>query len=349
MMLRVRLLLVPILVVGLGRLSGAAPGHETAIGRNWKAHPAVVEIDSKHDVYALGDVHGDYERLVTLLRGAKLIAADPPAPERVRWSAGKAVLVCTGDLIDKWDQGLRVIALLRALQADGARHGGRVVVVMGNHEAEFLASKGSGKKFVEFARELKSRKLDPAVVAAGRDREGIGAWLRDLPFAARVNDWFFAHAGNSKGRSLAELNTDLRKGVERDGYKARILSDADSLLEARLHPRPWWEKPGDTSSKARERLGKTVEALGVRHLVIGHQPGKVRFAGGDTRKAGTLTQHFEGLIFFIDVGMSRGIGYSTGAVLRIRAGKSLRADVLSADGKVGTLWPPKAPPRRKER
>ena len=50
--------------------------------RDWKTHPAIVEIDTKHDVYALGDVHGDYDRLVTLLVAAKIIQKDPPLPKR---------------------------------------------------------------------------------------------------------------------------------------------------------------------------------------------------------------------------------------------------------------------------
>jgi hypothetical protein len=330
MMLSIRFLLLPAV---LGLLSSAGPG--PAAGRDWKMHPAIVEIDTKHDVYALGDVHGDYERLVTLLSGAGIIAADPPTPEKVRWSAGKAVLVCTGDLIDKWNQGLRVIALFRALQADAEQAGGRVVVLMGNHEAEFLASKGSSKKVVDFARELKASKLKLSDVAGGRDAAGIGAWLRNLPLAARVNDWFFAHAGNTGGRSLKKLKAALQEGINRHGYGARVLSDPDSLLEARLHPMPWWETKGDSSTTARDRLAKWIEALGVKHLGIGHQPGKVVFAGGSKRREGELT-HFAGLVFFLDVGMSRGIGSSTGAMLRIRAGSAV---VVTADGKARKLWP----------
>jgi hypothetical protein len=332
------LLAVVFLLPGAGTgKDGNGPGRADV--RDWKAHPAIVEIDTKHDVYAVGDVHGDYDRLVTLLSAAKIIAADPPTPERVQWSAGKAVLVCTGDLIDKWHQGMQVIALFRALQQGAERAGGRVVVLMGNHEAEFIASQGVGEKFVKFVLELKARKLDPATVAAGRDQPGIGAWMRGLPFAARINDWFFAHAGNTHGRSIKELRSDLQSGIDRKGFRARVLRDPDSLLEARLQPRPWWEQKGDTASKARERLAKRVEALGVKHLAIGHQPSKVYFAGGATRKAGQLVQHFDGLIFFLDVGMSRGVGDSTGALLRIRPGKGGRADRITSNGNTRKLWP----------
>src|SRR2546430_2020843 len=76
--------------------------------RDWQKHPAIVEIDTTHDIYAVGDAHGDYERLIAVLVAAKIVAADPGPPERARWQAGKAILVCPGDLIDRWDQSLRV-------------------------------------------------------------------------------------------------------------------------------------------------------------------------------------------------------------------------------------------------
>jgi hypothetical protein len=63
------------------------------------------------------------------------------------------VLVVTGDLIDKWSGSLEVIALLRRLQSDAADQGGRVIITMGNHEAEFLANP-LGKKTKEFRSEL---------------------------------------------------------------------------------------------------------------------------------------------------------------------------------------------------
>ena len=57
--------------------------------RDWKEHPAIVELDAPQDLYALGDVHGDYDRLVELLSSAKLIASPAP-PTRPRTPAGRA-------------------------------------------------------------------------------------------------------------------------------------------------------------------------------------------------------------------------------------------------------------------
>ena len=94
-----------------------------------------------------------------------------------------------------------------------------------------------------------------------------------------------------------------------------MLQDLDSLILARMQPRPWWEKEGDSAAQSKESLAQCVHALGVKHLVIGHAPAAFTFADKTTRARGDMAQHFEGLIFFIDVGMSRAVAYSNGAIL----------------------------------
>jgi hypothetical protein len=307
-------------------------------GRDWKKYPAIVEVDTPEDVYGLGDVHGDYERLLTVLVAAKLIPADPGPPDKVQWQAGKAVLVCTGDFIDKYDQSLRVIALLRALQPAAEKAGGRLIITLGNHEAEFLANPRI-KKAAEFAKELEAKQVRPEDVADGTDAAGIGQWLRSLPVAARVNDWFFVHAGNTHNRTLPQLRQDLQSGLDKHGYKAAVLQDLDSLILARMNPRPWWEKEGDSAAQSKDRLAKCVHALGVKHLVIGHAPSQFTFADKTTRQAGDLAQHFDGLIFFIDVGMSRAVAYSTGAMLHLHhENGTVRASRILASGKSQGIW-----------
>src|SRR5262252_7399525 len=99
-----------------------------AARRDWKTHPVVVEVDTSEDIFAIGDPHGDPQRLAAALAGADLIADASAPPDKVKWTGGKSILVVTGDMIDKWKDSLGVIALLRTLQSDAATQGGRVVI-----------------------------------------------------------------------------------------------------------------------------------------------------------------------------------------------------------------------------
>ena len=306
--------------------------------RNWGRCPAVVAIQTTEVVHALGDTHGDYDRVVKLLVAGKLIADAPASPEKVTWSGGRSILVVTGDMIDKWDHSLEVIALMRALVSSAASQGGRVVISVGNHEAEFLGDPTS-EKTKEFQKELKAAGTKPKEVANGTDSEGIGKFLRCLPFASRVNGWFFAHAGSTKGRTLEQLSRDLQTGVDEEGYDAKVLLGNKGLLEARMKP-PWWEKEGDNPIESIARLLGYADALGAKHIVFGHQPGTYTFNDGSKRTKGTMFDNFGGLVFLIDMGMSRGVDYSKGALLLIRHdGGAETATAVFADGSQEQLWP----------
>jgi hypothetical protein len=306
--------------------------------RNWQACPATVDLQTAKTVYALGDTHGDYDRLVTLLVAGKLLSGVPSSPATAVWSGGATTLVVTGDLIDKWTQSMQVVALFRALIASAPQQGGQVVVTAGNHEAEFL-SDPTGSKTAEFQGELKAAGISPVTVANGTDSGGIGAFLLCRPLGARVNDWFFSHAGSTSGLTFTQLTTAIQKGVDADGYATAVLLGDKGLLQARMKP-PWWEKPGDKPIDSIARLQGYADALGVKHIVFGHQPGTYTFNDGSKRKKGTLFENFNGLVFLIDMGMSRGVGYSTGALLRIdqtAAGET--AVAIYADGSQAPIWP----------
>jgi hypothetical protein len=345
------LLLFAGVLVGLSpRVARAAPP------RDWSQNPAIVELDTSSNVvvYAIGDTHADYQRLIDLLVKGDIINPASRIPYHwrdVTWKAGNAVLVCTGDMIDKGDNSAEVLQLFMRLQQIAPDTGGKVIVTMGNHEAEFLANPtDTNSKAAQFLAALKNLKsvgvkdIDPAMVGNGTDSLGLGQFLLSLPFAARVNDWFFAHAGNMNSknpdkatspRSLADLRSFLQTDVTANGYGGESLSKSNSLLEAKLDS-PWWEEKGDSGQDSGNRLRNYVTALGtsehrIRHLVIGHQPGNVKFKGDQPRSRGAMVNRYLGAIFLIDCGMSRAVGYSTGALLRIRPGDAYS---ISFDGDV---------------
>jgi hypothetical protein len=321
----------------LGASTAAFPESPGRIPREWRESPAVAQIDTAADIYAVGDVHGDYDRLTELLAGAGVIAGIPPSPDRPVWSAGRSVLVFTGDLIDKGPKAVAVLELARALPKAAAGAGGVVVVLMGNHEAEFLA-RPKAAKAEEFRAELTAAGLEPGEVAAGNG--DLGSFLCSLPFAARVNDWFFSHAGNTDGRTLAQLSSDLEAAVDREGFGSPQLTGANSILEARIgeqgpNGRAWFEAGGSRLSADR-LLAAYASALGVRHIVQGHQHAAIRFPDGAARRAGEMF-NWRGELFLIDTGMSREIDDSAGAILRIR-GSSKAAVAVCADGRETELW-----------
>ncbi len=289
--------------------------------RDWSAHPAVVEMDAPATIYAMSDVHGGYDRMVDLLVAHHVIEGRPPAPRDVRWSAGEAVFVMTGDVMDKGPSPLEAFDLLRALEPQAIAAGGRAIFTLGNHEAEFLYDPENDKatKADGVDHEIRAWGLRPVEVANGSDIHG--KWLREQPFAARVGAWFFAHAGNTHGRSTADLERAIRAGVAAHDYADAVVIGADSILESRE-----WYSGSDS------RAASYAAAVGARHIVFGHQPDALGARG-------EIAVGFGGALFRIDCGMSPHVDDGHGRLLRIRreAGVDI-AESLSPDGTVREIW-----------
>jgi hypothetical protein len=77
----------------------------------------------KH-IIAIGDVHGEYDRFVSILRTAQLIN------KKNAWSGGKTHLVMVGDLIDRGPASAKVMDLLMKLEPQARRAGGYVHVLL---------------------------------------------------------------------------------------------------------------------------------------------------------------------------------------------------------------------------
>ena len=78
---------------------------------------------------AVGDLHGDYAAWIDIARDAQLVDAAN------KWIGGRTVLVQTGDIVDRGPDSLKIIRHLQKLDGEAKRAGGRVIVLLGNHEA----------------------------------------------------------------------------------------------------------------------------------------------------------------------------------------------------------------------
>src|SRR5579863_3887269 len=83
-------------------------------------------------IVAIGDIHGDLEVFVNLLKTAKLV------DNRNNWIGGKTHLVMPGDFIDRGNNSRKVMDLLMSLEPQAQKAGGRVHALLGNHEAANL-------------------------------------------------------------------------------------------------------------------------------------------------------------------------------------------------------------------
>jgi hypothetical protein len=304
-----------------GDAGGADTGLPASGGRDWKAFPAIVDVAAPAKLYALSDVHGGYARLTALLVANGILTRAPAASSDAPWGAGASTLVVAGDLIDKGPSSVEVIEFLMSLQVAAKNAGGRVVVTLGNHEAEFLVdpnnSKASGPDGID--PELATKGIMPSAIASGQDPRG--AWLRQLPFGARVGGWFFSHAGDTQGRTVAALEAALEAAVTAHAdYNDPEIVGATSILESRS-----WYTAASTASQ-------NAAALGVKHIAFGHDPSALGAKGAIALGSGNV-------LLRIDCGMSPTVDYSSGMILRVTAqGANDVVEQLDATGAAKALF-----------
>jgi hypothetical protein len=242
------------------------------------AQAAQVQWSGIEQVVAFADVHGAYAELITLLRETGIVDAQD------RWAAGRTHVVSLGDLLDRGADSRKVMDLLMRLQGEAQAAGGRLHVVLGNHEAmnvlgdlryvdpgEFAAyadvesatERADRRKAWEAAQGAGSgpafdQKFLPGYFghrAALSPNGTYGQWLLSLPVAIAINDTLFMHAGPSsvlRGMSLQELNLRYRTALIEYAGLADRLEQAGLLQQGdEFHARP---------KLARERLAAMTTA-----------------------------------------------------------------------------------------
>jgi len=189
-------------------------------------------------VVAFADVHGAYHALVDLLQAAGVIDAD------AHWAGGATHLVSLGDLLDRGPDSRRVLDLLIRLETEAKAAGGRVHLVLGNHEVMNLTGDlryVSDAEFAAFA-EAESTEV-PAGFGAHRRAFSptgpYGRWLVDKPVLIVVNDTAFVHGGVPAvvpGRGVEGLNgaftaalTTLLETGDRARREGLVAADEDLL------------------------------------------------------------------------------------------------------------------------
>jgi hypothetical protein len=212
-------------------------------------------------VYIIGDVHGEYTKLVSLLRSAGLI------DESLSWSGGDSHLWLMGDLMDRGPSGLKCLNLVMRLQSQALEAGGQVQTLLGNHEVMFLAAYESGSDQTRSAF-VQAWLRNGGILEDMRhiNRKQI-LWLRRLPAMALVEDRLLIHADanlyTQYGRTIDAVNEHIATILQSDESRAW-----KALLDAFTERMSFFDLHHNGTSRAEQMLG----IFGGRQIVHGHTP-----------------------------------------------------------------------------
>lgn len=294
------------------------------IGWTVAAQPAPVQ-----RIVAVGDLHGDYAAFSDIVKAAGL------TDDKGRWIGGKAVLVQLGDVPDRGPDTLKIVRSLMRLEKEAAKHGGKVIALVGNHEAMNMAGD--------------LRYIDPGEYAAFADQQSAGRRERAWQINRDTLEKYYAARPDAKGRTAKErwfAETPLGKLEHRRAWSVKgevgkwiVKHDAVALIggvvfahgglsvEAAARPReaqnrairsalkhsdeevlydplgPLWYRgnvdpsPAEGRTPPQDEAARVLAAYGADRLVVAHTP-----------QAKGITTFHGGRVICVDTGISAGYG-----------------------------------------
>jgi len=302
-------------------------------------------------VVAVGDVHGAYDRFAAILRTAGLIDS------RDRWVGGKAILVQTGDVLDRGPDSRKAIDLIRKLEKDARRAGGRVLPLLGNHELMRLVSdwryvsQGEYDAFkTRQSADLRQHVLDLSLADRERQARTDGTpfdaaafretFLKEIPLGSLEMHAAFDAKGEYGAwmRSLpavARINgvVFLHGGISAEvapmgceGVNAAVRKDLESLPVA-PDKVPALFVSSDTGPLWYRGLASDPEVAMASAIDTILQNMKARaIVVGHTTVPGRVTERLGGRVVLIDTGMVGGTFYPGG----VASALELKGDIVTA-------------------
>ncbi len=274
-------------------------------------------------IVAVGDVHGDFEQFVTVLRSAGVLDS------RNRWRGGKTHFVQIGDLNDRGPDSRKIMDLIMDLEKQARRAGGAVHALIGNHEAmniygdlryvtpeEFASFSDADSERIRdyfYEQHLKKLEADPARKEKPDDayREAwnkehplgyfehrfqygpngkYGKWIQTHNTIIRINDTIFVHGGISP--KYVDFDRDAINNRIRDELKDLQLLKGGLAVDPEG---PLWYRglaKGEEPALL-EHVKQLLQYHGARRIVVGHTP-----------TAGAVLPRFGGRVLLIDVGLA---------------------------------------------
>jgi len=212
-------------------------------------------------IVAVGDLHGDYENFVEILKGVTLI------DESLHWIGGDIHFVQTGDILDRGPGAREIFDLIKNLEKEAEEAGGMVHMLIGNHEEmnitgiaidnpryvtvdqflSFLPDKYKKDKEKDFKKEFEKNSNDSAddrsyetelrkyweEVLRKDNRakleytqffnENYGKWIIQHNAVIKINDTVFVHGGISKKYSQMSIkDINDQLRAELEGFRLAL-------------------------------------------------------------------------------------------------------------------------------
>jgi hypothetical protein len=304
-----------------GARNDQADRHETSIRLQPRIPRPGVSFPAVDSVLVVSDVHGELDTLKAVLRGARAIDAQD------RWTGGRTHLVLVGDLMDRGPDVTAVLWFLYRLEAEAERAGGKLHIVLGNHEIMVMQAD------LRYVHPKESALARAHGVPYDRmfdvRRSILGRWLVSKPAILRIGDLLFAHGGVSRDYlpyTLESYDDSLAAFTSEELFHrwadSTFATPNDSAGVARRNEffqgerSVFWYRGYAESDTLAANLAAVLSRFGARTHVVGHTPGP------------TIRARYDGSLIVVNT-----LPFAAEALLLVRRGDAWERWRVSARGR----------------
>jgi len=274
-------------------------------------------------IVAAGDIHGDYEHLISILRHAKLI------DRKNNWIGMDTILVQLGDLVDRGNSTRKIYDTLIDIREQAQKKGGIVYMLYGNHDVMAIQGNHIYTTEADYESFGGIQGFEEAFSPKGK----YGQYLRkEMNLTVTIDDTLFVHTGivpafaelgieelNRRARevllntpSVPELEKLYNQNITHPIYTEPILNLLDNPDKGPLWSRFFSDNP---ESVICEKVDESLKLLNVKRMIVGHA----------VQAYGKITTKCQNKLIFTDIGISRCINsggyYGYLEILETRNGK----------------------------
>lgn len=245
-------------------------------------------------LFVLGDVHGSYDNLINLLQKSKVIDSE------LKWSAGSSHLLFLGDQFDRGNDVTKVLWFIHGLEGQAEQSGGKVHLLLGNHE---IMTMTSDLRYL-------SRKEKALSIAYGVGYDimfhpkdsYLGSWIRHKPAIIKIDDAIFAHGGivDLGTPVISDYNEQAFAYMSDDIFLEIAKSEADSTaydpdkwmrMKQMFYSdkSPFWYRGYAQTDTLQKQLNDMLKKYNSKLHVVGHTPFE------------TITQRYKGKFITTDL------------------------------------------------
>lgn len=238
-------------------------------------------------IAALSDIHGQHELAVEILTNHQII------DNLQNWIYGEGHLIIVGDIFDRGPQVNETLWLLYKLEKQAEEAGGKVHVLLGNHE--YLVF-GNDLRYIHKKYAIVSGLLKTNYTDLYGKNTVMGRWLRSKPTIVKINDNTFVHGGISKEflgipYNMNQINSIMSESID---IAESVLDSTGISYHYFGENGPVWYRGYFYDDLPDKEISDILSGIYSKHIVVGHCSNK------------TVVELYDGKVYGVDSSIKLG-------------------------------------------